>query len=274
MAELRLQTITDFAAPELQPYATMRRPLGHEALGIFIAEGTKVTRRLLQSDFGVVSAVLPERWLPELEPLLRARPEPLIPVYLADKAALEQLVGFSMYQGVMAVGRIPERQTLDAILAQAAPPRLLVAVDELNNAENLGTLVRNAVGLGAQGLIVGETSCSPYLRRSVRSSMGTIFQLPVASVSRLAQTLAELRQLGIRSVAAHPHTEQLTLGRADLSGDVCLVFGSEGTGIRPEILAACDSSVAIPMPSGVDSLNVGSAAAIFLYEAARQRGRM
>jgi tRNA G18 (ribose-2'-O)-methylase SpoU len=274
VAELRLQTISDFAAPELQPYATMRRPQSHEALGIFIAEGTKVTKRLLQSSFAVVSAVLPERWVEEFTPLLRARPEPVIPVYLANKETLEQLVGFSMYQGVMAVGRIPQPETLDAVLTRAASPRLLVAVDELNNAENLGTLVRNCVGLGAQALLVGETSCSPYLRRSVRSSMGTIFQLPVANTSHLAQTLAELRRLGIRSIAAHPHTDDASLARTDLTGDVCLVFGSEGTGIRPAVLAACDAAVAIPMPPTVDSLNVGSAAAIFLYEAARQRGRM
>jgi tRNA G18 (ribose-2'-O)-methylase SpoU len=274
VAELRLQPISDFDAPELQPYATMRRSAPHEALGIFIAEGTKVTRRLLESSFAVVSAVLPERWLPEFEPLLRARPEPLIPVYLADKSALEKLVGFSMYQGVMAVGRIPQPETLDSVLARAAPPRLLVAVDDLTNAENLGALVRNCVGLNAQGLLVGETSASPFLRRAVRASMGLIFQLPVAGVSHLAQTLRELRQLGIRSLAAHPHTEALTLGRANLTGDVCLVFGSEGTGIRPEVLAACDEAVAIRMPSTVDSLNVGSAAAAFLFEASRQRGLM
>ncbi len=274
MAELRIQTITDFAAPDLQPYATMRRPLPHEAQGIFIAEGTKVVRRLLQSSFGVVSAVLPERWLADFTPLLTARPEPLIPVYLADKDTLEKLVGFSMYQGVMAVGRIPQPESLDSVLARTALPRLLVAVDELNNAENIGTLVRNCVGLNAQALLVGETSASPFLRRSVRASMGTVFQLPVASLSHLAQTLHELRRLGIRCIAAHPHADGTTLARTDLTGDVCLVFGSEGTGIRPEVLAACDAAVAIPMPPTVDSLNVGSAAAVFLYEASRQRGRM
>lgn len=274
MAELRIQHITDFAAPDLQPYATMRRPLPHEAQGIFIAEGTKVVRRLVESTFAVVSAVLPEKWLAEFTPLLAARPEPLIPVYLADKETLEKLVGFSMYQGVMAVGRIPQPESLDSVLARTRAPRLLVAVDELNNAENIGTLVRNCVGLRAQALVVGETSASPFLRRSVRASMGTVFQLPVTSTNRLAHTLGELRRLSIRSVAAHPHADGTTLAQTDLTGDICLVFGSEGTGIRPEVLAACDAAVAIPMPPTVDSLNVGCAAAVFLYEAGRQRGWM
>jgi tRNA G18 (ribose-2'-O)-methylase SpoU len=73
-------------------------------------------------------------------------------------------------------------------------------------------------------------------------------------------------------VAAHPHTDRKILSQADFTGDCCLVFGSEGTGISPAVLAACDEAVAIPMPPAVDSLNVGAAAAVFLYEVARQRG--
>ena len=77
---------------------------------------------------------------------------------------------------------------------------------------------------------------------------------------------------GDRDIAAHPHTDQKFLSQANLSDDCCLVFGSEGYGLSPAVLAACDDTVAIPMPPKVDSLNVGSAAAVFLYEANRQRG--
>jgi tRNA G18 (ribose-2'-O)-methylase SpoU len=147
-------------------------------------------------------------------------------------------------------------------------------VDALTNAENLGALVRNCVAFGVQGLLVGETSNSPYLRRAVRSSMGTIFQLPVVELASLAQTLRELRGQGIRCVAAHPHTDRRTVAQSDLALDCCLVFGSEGYGISPAVLEQCDEAVAIPMHPGVDSLNVGSAGAVFLYEASRQRGGM
>ena len=163
-------------------------------------------------------------------------------------------------------------------------------MDGLTSAENLGALVRNCVAFGVQALIVGETSSSPFLRRAVRNSMGTIFQLPVIELAKLGQrhqfttkphatklTLAEclkdLRGRGVRCIAAHPHTDKKFLSQADFSGDCCLVFGSEGDGISPAVLAACDEAVAIPMPPDVDSLNVGAAAAVFLYEAARQRGR-
>ncbi len=97
-------------------------------------------------------------------------------------------------------------------------------------------------------------------------------QLPVVEVPNLAQTLQRLLQLKIRCIAAHPHTDSRILSQADFTQDCCIVFGSEGVGISLSVLAACDEAVAIPMSSGVDSLNVASASAVFLYEASRQRG--
>ena len=85
--------------------------------------------------------------------------------------------------------------------------------------------------------------------------------------------MKELRARGVRCVAAHPHTDKKLLSQADFSGDCCIVFGSEGDGISPAVLEACDEAVAIPMPPTVDSLNVGAAAAVFLYEVNRQRGK-
>jgi tRNA G18 (ribose-2'-O)-methylase SpoU len=281
--------ISSLDLPELAPYRTMRRPLEHEREGIFVAEGEKVVRRLLESPFTVVSVLLPEKHLESFQPLLAARPENLN-VYLAGKKLLEQLIGFSMYQGVLAVGKIPPPASLDDILSKNPRPLLLVAVDGLTSAENLGALVRNCVAFGAQALIVGETSSSPFLRRAVRNSMGTILQLPVVELAKLGlrhqftakphttkltlvDCLKELRARGIRCVAAHPRTDKKVLSQADFSGDCCIVFGSEGDGISASVLEACDETVAIPMPPAVDSLNVGAAAAVFLYEANRQRNK-
>src|SRR6266404_1196718 len=254
----RAQKIESFDSPELQPYRTMRRQLEHKEQGIFVAEGEKVVRRLLESGFTVVSLLLPEKWLRELEPLLRARPE-TIGVFVAEKELLETLTGYSMYQGLLALGKIPRPNSLDEILARSPQPRLLVAADGLCNAENLGALVRNCAAFNAQALIVGETSSSPFLRRAVRSSMGAIFQLPVVETASLMHALADLCRAGIRCVAAHPHVDGRTLSQAEFRRDCCLVFGSEGYGISPNVLAVCDEVVAIPMAATVDSLNVGSA---------------
>jgi len=267
----QVQQIESFDLPELQPYRTMRRQMDHRQQGIFVAEGDKVVRRLLESSFEVVSVLLPEKWLSELTPVLQARPEE-IRVFVAEKARLETLTGFSMYQGLLAVGKIPAPLSLPQILDRGSRPWLLAAADGLSSAENLGALVRNCAAFGVQGLIVGETSCSPFLRRAVRSSMGAIFQIPVVESTSLVESLNELRALRVRCIAAHPHIEGRTLSQANLTGDCCLGFGSEGAGLSPAILAACDEAVAIPMPPTVDSLNVGSAAAVFLYEATRQRG--
>jgi len=265
--------IHSFDLPELQPYRTMRRQMAHREQGIFVAEGEKVVRRLLESRFTVLSLLLPEMWLAELDHALQARPE-LIDVFVAEKQLLEKLTGFSMYQGLLAVGKIPAPVSFAEILQRGSKPYLLVAVDNLSNAENLGALVRNCAAFSVQALIVGETCCSPFLRRAVRSSMGAIFHLPVFEARNLVETLQELRARGIRCIAAHPHAEVLTLPRANFSGDCCVVFGSEGFGITPAVLDICNESAAVPMPDTVDSLNVASAAAVFLYEANRQRGKM
>ncbi|HEY5912172.1 MAG TPA: RNA methyltransferase [Verrucomicrobiae bacterium] len=265
------QQIRSLDLPELQPYRTMRRQMEHRQEGIFVAEGEKVVRRLLESNFRVVSVLLPEKWFVELEPLLQSRPEN-IRVFIAEKKLLETLTGFSMYQGLLAVGMVPPPPPLERILSTSGQPHLLVAVDSLSSAENIGALVRNCAAFNVQALVVGETCTSPYLRRAVRSSMGTIFVLPVIESPNLVATLRELRHSRLRCIAAHPHADRHTPSRADFGSDCCIVLGSEGYGLSPAVLAACDDAVAIPMPATVDSLNVANAAAVFLYEANRQRG--
>jgi tRNA G18 (ribose-2'-O)-methylase SpoU len=266
-----IQAIETLDLPELAPYRTLRQHEDHRRARIFVAEGEKVVRRLLESRLTVLSAVLPEKWFAELKPVIRARPEP-VAIYTAPKKVLERLTGFTMYQGLLAVAEMPPASSLADALAEARTPRLFVAVDGLTSAENLGALVRNCAAFRTQALLVGETCGSPWLRRAVRASMGTIFNLPAVDVADLAAALHELREAGVRCVAAHPHVAGRTLASSDFRGDCCVVFGSEGYGLSPRVLAACDAALAVPMPPAIDSLNVASAAAVFLYEVNRQRG--
>src|SRR5213593_1359179 len=131
---LHIEHVSSLDAPELAPYRTMRRQREQWQQGNFVAEGEKVVRRLLASRFTVVSVLMPEHWLKHLEPQLRARPEN-IRVFVADKKLLETLTGFSLYQGLLAVGKIPALPSLSDLLAASAKPRLFVAVDALTNAE-------------------------------------------------------------------------------------------------------------------------------------------
>ena len=289
---LRIEKISSLDQPALAPYRSLKRSVEHAKLGIFVVEGDKVLHRLLDSGFTVVSVLLLESRLAEFEPKLRTRPETDIAVFTCERAVMDELVGFEIYQGVLAIGKIPELRSLEKIHAVSPRPHFFVALDGLSTAENIGVVRRNCVAFGVSALIVGETCSSPFLRRSVRNSMGAVFKLPVlelTSVGRadlpvspdapqrvptnqtLAETLRELRDHGVRCLAAHPHTDKKVLSQANFTGDCCIVFGSEGHGISGEVLAACDEAVAIPMANDVDSLNVSAAAAVFLYEVNRQR---
>lgn len=268
---LRVCPVDHIDLPELAPYRTMRWQFEHRQQGIFVAEGEKVVRRLLESDLEVISLLLPPKWLENYRELLTRR-KGEIQAFTAEKPLLEKLTGFSMYQGVLAVARVPAPLKLETVIAHSRKPLLLVAVDGISNAENLGGVVRNCAAFGASALVVGESSCSPYLRRAVRSSMGNVFTLPVVESANLVETIRAMQTAGIRSVAAHPHTTETTLPACDFNRDCCIVLGSEGQGISSAVLQACDQAALIPMSNQVDSLNVGTAAAVFLYEARRQRG--
>lgn len=268
---MNVTNVVTLEIPELLPYRTLRRPMDHQRQGIFVAEGEKVVSRLLESNLVMLSVLLTPQWFEEYRPLLESKKHQPN-VYIAEKKLVETIVGFNLHQGIMAVGKIPEPANLESVLETNQRPYLFVAIEGLTNSENLGVLVRNCVAFGVQAILVGETSSSPYLRRAVRNSMGTVFKIPVVQLENLKQTLEELRhRFKVRSIAAHPHTHERVVQSTNFSGDCCIVFGSEGQGISAAVLAACDESVAIPINSGVDSLNVASASAVFLYEVSRQR---
>jgi tRNA G18 (ribose-2'-O)-methylase SpoU len=259
---------------DLAPYRTLRQSVEHLRQGIFVAESEKVVQRLIESQFIILSVLTTPEWLEHYRSLLNARPES-IQVFIAEKSFLETIVGFHLHQGIMALGKIPEPTNLNSVLTQSKPPWFCVAVDGLTNSENLGVLVRNCAAFGVHVILVGETSSSPYLRRAVRNSMGAIFKLPILHCDNLAQTLRTLNgNHQFKIFAAHPHSDENKIQQIDFSGNCCIIFGSEGSGISPNVLKVCDLAVAIPMQLGVDSINVASASAVFLYEVMRQRNRI
>jgi tRNA G18 (ribose-2'-O)-methylase SpoU len=238
---------------------------------VLVAANNKVIKRLLASRFTVVSVLLTPAWLEKLESQLRARPE-AISVYVAEAPLLETITGYKLHQGALAVAKIPPLPDLETLLHISPRPLLLAAVEGIASAENLGAVVRSCAAFGAHFLIVGETCGSPFQRRAVSGSMGTIFEQSLVRVDKLVETLTTLRARGVRCLAAHPRSDAKKLAAADLRGDCCLVFGAEGPGLTAGALAACDDMVEIPMPSHMNSLNVAVATAVFLYEATRQRG--
>ncbi len=271
VAILHIQSVEALDAPELALYLTLKRVEEHERAGVLVAANIKVVKRLLASRFTMVSALLTPAWLEKLEPQLRARMETQLPIYVAEQKVLETITGYKLHQGALAVAKIPPLPDFGTLLCNSPRPLLLAAVEGIASAENLGAVVRSCAAFGAHFLIVGETCGSPFQRRAVAGSMGTIFEQPLVRVDNLVKTLTALRARGVRCLAAHPRPGAKKLSTVDLRGDCCLVFGAEGPGLTSSVLAACDDVVEIPMPSHMNSLNVAVATGVFLYEATRQR---
>lgn len=270
---LTVQHISSLDLPELQPYRTLRRPEEHIRQGIFVAEGEKVVRRLLASNLSILSMLMTPEWYDIFmkDNLFPNSGHQQHEIFIAPKTQVETIVGNSFHQGIMAVARVPANISLDELMQTVRTPHLLVALDGLVSAENVGVIVRNCAAFGVDGIIVGETSSSPYLRRAVRNSMGAVFTVPVVHVTDLVTTLSILHnRYATQTIAAHPH-EKTSIHHAEFTGNVCIVLGHEGLGVSPEALNVCTNRIAIPMDNSTDSLNVASASAVFMYEARKQR---
>lgn len=268
---MHVHTVTNIRIPELQPFRTLRRSKEQFDKGLFIAEGEKVFTRLLASGLRIRSILLTDAWFERKRAEIDALPTAPL-VYVSSQETLEEIVGFALHQGIMALAEIPAQPELGGMMRDGPRPRLLLAIDDLVNAENVGVIVRNARAFGATGIIVGETSSSPYLRRAVRNSLGTVFSLPVLHVADLASALRSLStEYGTAVFAAETRRASRPIDQADLTVDVCVVVGGEDKGIRQSVLSVCDGIVEIPMVEGMDSVNVANAAAVCLYEAQRQR---
>ncbi len=175
----------------------------------------------------------------------------------------------------MAIGQVPKRITVDALSekVKAQEKFLAVAVDGITNAENMGAIARNCACFSVDAMVVLPTSCDPYLRRSVRNSMGNIFNLPVCYISSIKEEIEKLKTDGVTLYGAHPDFRSKDIRLVTFSKKSCIVFGAEGNGISQEALNVCDELVAVPMKEGIDSLNVASASAVVLYEMSVSRSR-
>ena len=269
--EVRLERIEDLADPRLAPYTTMtdaalRRRVDAEH-GVFLAESSQVVRRALDTGHTPRSFLLGDRYRGSFADVLAAHPD--VPVFTGPDDVLEALTGFHLHRGALAAMDRPAPRPLADVLAGAR--RVLIAEDLVDHT-NLGAVVRSAVALGWNALLLTPQAADPLYRRAIRVSMGTVFRLPWARLpGPVAASLPALRAAGF-AVAALEVTEQAVgLDSPEIeplrtAERLALVLGQEGPGVRPETLAQTDADVVIPMPAGVDSLNVAAAAAVALWE--------
>ncbi|HWW92249.1 MAG TPA: RNA methyltransferase [Vicinamibacteria bacterium] len=235
-----------------------------------LIEGPKLLEEALAADIEIVEAVVVTR----LEAsdrgggLLRALTERRVSVRRVEEGVLASLSEVETSQGILALARRPafaEERLFTGL------PLLVVAVG-VQNPGNLGGLLRTAEAAGATGAYLTAGTADPFSWKALRGSMGSAFRLPLVRGLPPGEALGRVRARGLLAVAASAEGET-PYDQADLRGPLALLLGSEGTGLPPELAAGADRRLAIPLRGRVESLNVGVAAAVLLFEVARQRGR-
>ncbi|MGH3686049.1 MAG: TrmH family RNA methyltransferase [Pseudonocardiaceae bacterium] len=239
-----------------------RRPDRPGGRGLVIAEGVTVVRRLLDSPYPLRAVFGVPAKIAQLAPAIVGAP-----CYTGSAELLAQVVGFHLNRGVLATA---DRAPVPPMPELIARSHHLAVLEGVNDHENLGGLFRNAAALGVDALLLGPRCADPLYRRSVRVSMGHVLRVPFALLSCWTGDLQTLRSAGFRVVALTPAVDAVPLPEAGVdTGRVAWLLGAEGPGLSAEALAAADLAVRIPMASGVDSLNVATAAAIAFASARR-----
>jgi tRNA G18 (ribose-2'-O)-methylase SpoU len=238
----------------------LRRSLEPER-GLYMAEGAKVIARAIAAGHAPRSVLVSERWLLSVQDLV----SPATSIYVASEATMESVTGYAVHRGALAA---MERPALPTLAELARDARLIVVLEAVVDHTNVGAIFRSAAGLGADAVLVSPDCADPLYRRSVKVSMGTVFQVPWTRAETWPGALDELRAAGftVAGLALAPDAVPLDEFAAAGHARVALVLGTEGDGLTRQALAHVDTAVTIPMRGGVDSLNVAAASAVAMWE--------
>jgi tRNA G18 (ribose-2'-O)-methylase SpoU len=222
--------------------------------GWFMAEGDLVVERALEAGCIPVVALVDELRPPTIASTLAST----IPVYAGGERVRAMVTQLGVPNSVIAIFERPARSTV-AELARTA--RRLVIVEAVDNPANIGAIIRNAAGLGWDGMVLDSTSADPLARRSMRVSMGHAVIFPHARTRNMAESLDELTRAGFVIAALTPRGA-IDIADVELPERLAICVGAERVGLSDEVLAAATVRVQIPMHGGIDSLNVAAATAI------------
>ncbi|HWV47853.1 MAG TPA: RNA methyltransferase [Microbacterium sp.] len=271
---MNLQHVTDADDPRLDDYRnltdTALRRVQEPAGGLYIAESAKVIERACAAGHRPRSVMTQQRWVAGIASLLGDRD---VPVYLVPDEVAESVTGYAVHRGALASMHRPELASVGELLRRSSagrsePGRSRIAILEgLLDHTNVGACFRSAAAMGVDAVLVTPDCGDPLYRRSVRVSMGTVFQVPWTRIESWPGDIRELKDAGF--VVAG-----MTLGEGAITLDdlveegherLALVFGSEGHGLKASTEDVVDRRVTIPMTGGVDSLNVAASSAVAFY---------
>ena len=269
--------ITDFHAPELDPYARLTQNQLRNRLepekGIFIAESPKVIDRALDAGHKPVSLLMERKQItgPAAGILSRCGDAP---VYTADREMLAELTGFELTRGVLCAFRRPAPRPVEELCKNA---RRVAVLEGIVDSTNVGAIFRSAAALNMDAVLINPSCCDPLCRRAVRVSMGTVFQVPWGQLGETPADWPEkgmdiLHSLGFKTAAMALSDRSVSIDDEQLAKEpkLAIVLGTEGDGLAADTIASCDYTVKIPMSHGVDSLNVAAASAVAFWQLGRQ----
>lgn len=269
--------ITDFHAPELDPYARLTQNQLRNRLepekGIFIAESPKVIDRALDAGYKPVSLLMERKQItgPASGILSRCGDAP---VYTADREMLAELTGFELTRGVLCAFRRPAPRPVEELCKNA---RRVAVLEGIVDSTNVGAIFRSAAALNMDAVLINPSCCDPLCRRAVRVSMGTVFQVPWGQLGETPADWPEkgmdiLHSLGFKTAAMALSDRSVSIDDEQLAKEpkLAIVLGTEGDGLAADTIASCDYTVKIPMSHGVDSLNVAAASAVAFWQLGKQ----
>ncbi|MFB6956321.1 TrmH family RNA methyltransferase [Streptomyces sp. NPDC056309] len=263
MAELI--TVEDPDDPRLHDYTDLTdvelRRRREPAEGLFIAEGEKVIRRARDAGYEMRSMLLSAKWVDAMRDVID---ELTAPVHVVSPELAERVTGYHVHRGALASMQRKPLPTAAEVLRTA---RRVAVMESVNDHTNIGAIFRSAAALGMDAVLLSPDCADPLYRRSVKVSMGAVFSVPYARLDVWPGGLEAVREAGFTLLALTPDEKAKTLDEAapHRMDRVALMLGAEGAGLSSRALAAADEWVRIPMSHGVDSLNVGAAAAVAFY---------
>jgi len=265
--------IGDFLSPELDVFARLTeaelRSKVEPEKGVFIAESPKVIGLALDAGYEPLSILAERRHIDGQARGIIDRCDG-IPVYTAGDDVLAKLTGYRLSRGVLCAMRRPALRKTEELCGEA---RRVVVLDGIMDSTNVGAIIRSAAALGMDAVLITPSCNDPLCRRSVRVSMGTVFQVPWTRIGKDSSEwpqrgIERLRRMGFKTVAMALSDTAMRIDDPRLVSEdkLAIVMGTEGSGLAPDTIAGCDYAACIPMSHGVDSLNVAAASAVAFWQ--------
>lgn len=264
--------IQDLSLPELDVFARLTQAQLRSCEGVLIAESTKVIDVALRSGCQPISFLMERRHIDgDAKQILARCPD--IPVYTGEREVLAKLTGYELTRGVLCAMKRPLLPSAEELCADA---RRIAVLEGIVDSTNIGALFRSAAALNVDAVLLSPTCCDPLCRRSVRVSMGTVFQVPWTRIgdrpSRWPEEgMERLRRMGFKTAAMALRENSVSIDDSRLKNEqkLAILLGTEGDGLSNATIAGCDYTVMIPMSHRVDSLNVAAASAVAFWELCR-----